>query len=135
MHINSFLSISLASPSIFCNAHLVFHCVFYFCSLTFLAASFYISISLLGHLDKCMPIWKNYFHLVLGFVPCLHSFSSFPFDILLDISFCVHESDLQTGGLHILSLFERNLPCFAIDMSCYEANMYLTLAEGNHNVY
>lgn len=37
-----------------------------------------------------MPILKNYFHLVLGFVPCLLSFSSFPFEILLDMTFWVH---------------------------------------------
>ena len=49
--------------------------------------------------------------------------------MLLDITFCVRESGLQTGELHILNLIERNLPCFAIDTSCYDANMYLTLAE------
>ena len=29
-------------------------------------------MSLLGHLDKCLPIWRNCFHLVWGFVgfPC-----------------------------------------------------------------
>ena len=71
----------------------------------------------------------SYFHFHLGFVLCLQSFSSFLFEMLLDITFCVRESGLQTGELHILNLIERNLPCFAIDMSCYDANMYLTLAE------
>lgn len=135
------LALSHWLPHPFSVTSVLFLDVFLFLFLTFLAVSFRIGVSLLDCFDKCMPRdSEKWFLLRLGLCSCFAFWVSLPSllkycESLRSVSM-KHESDLGPGGLHIWSLFERNLPCVTIDMSSYDANMYLTLAEGNRkNTY